>query len=236
MCEFLATILVGDPNLDYEGLQSRLLNYERESVEKNSRLTEEQLNKKFNELLPYVLSEIFITLQKALSWYKSCKTSIRPEFRMSDFEVWGEIISRLLGYKDDEFLKSYYQKLEDAVISMEEAYPLVSVIDDFMKEQDTYEGTAAELYSSLVGRADALQIDVRSKWVRFPKAPNGLGRAFKEIDSMLKSNDIDIHKFIWTGSNKIHSKHSVIFKVTKRNSQMKLEESSSLSSPGSSQA
>jgi len=224
------------PNLDYEDLQSRLLNYERESVAKNSRLTEEQLNKKFNELLPCVLSEIFITLQKALSWYKSCKTSIRPEFRMGDFEVWGEIISRLLGYTDDEFLKSYYQKLEDAVISMEESYPIVTVIDDFMKEQDTYEGTAAELYSSLVGRADAMQIDVRSKWVRFPKAPNGLGKAFKEIHSMLKSNGIDIHKFIWTGSNKIHSKHSVIFKVTKRNSQMKLEESSSLSSPASSQA
>jgi len=119
---------------------------------------------------------------------------------------------------------------------MEESYPLITVLDDFMKEQDNYEGTAAELYSSLLVRADALQIDVRNKWVRFPKAPNQLGRAFKEIDSMVKSNDLEVHKSIWTGSSKIHSKHSVIFKITKRTSQMKLEELSSPSSPDSSQA
>ena len=55
------------PNLDYEDLQSRLLNYERESVEKNSRLTEEQLNEKFNELLPNVLAEILSYFKKHYS-------------------------------------------------------------------------------------------------------------------------------------------------------------------------
>jgi len=221
-------------NLDYEDLQTRLLSYERESVDEKDRLTEEQLNEKFNELLPNVLGEIFITLQKTLFWRKSLKDSIERGSRMADFKVWGEIIARVLGCKDDEFLNAYNRKLHDAVISLEESYPIITVLDDFMKEQGSYEGTAAELYSSLLGRADALQIEVRSKWVRFPKAPNGLGRAFKEIDSMLKSNGLEVHKSTWTGSSKIHSKHSIIFKITKRNPQMTLGESSSPSSSASS--
>ena len=88
------------PYLDYPDLQSRLLIYERDSVEGKDRLTEERLDQKFNELLPNVLGQIFPILAKALSWYKSIKLDIKPKTRMADFEVWGEIIARMSGCKD----------------------------------------------------------------------------------------------------------------------------------------
>ena len=224
------------PRLDYPDLQSRLLIYEREPPKPKDKRTHEFLNKKFEELLPDVLGQIFLTLSKAISWYKSLKFDIKPKTRMADFEVWGEVISRVMGNQQNEFLKMYYQKLDNAVISMEESYPLISVLSDFMKFQDSYEGTASELYHSLLERANVLEIDVRSKWVRFPRAASGLGKSFKELDSLLKVNGLEAKKFSWTGSDKIHSKHSTIFKIFKTNPQMKLQELSSPSSPSSPQA
>jgi len=110
------------PTLEYPDLQSRLIIYDRETIDETNRITEKEFNEKFNKLLPYVLAQIFITLQKALSLYPELKDEIKPKTRMSDFELWGEIISRCLGHKHNQFLKSYNDKLNQAHISAKDSY------------------------------------------------------------------------------------------------------------------
>ncbi len=222
------------PNLDYPDLQSRLIIYERDPVDEKSRLTEEQLNEKFEQLLPNVLGQIFLILHKAVFWHKSFKNDIKPKTRMSDFEVWGEVISRVIGYKENQFLDAYYEKLNEASISTQDYYPLVTILDNFMKERDSYEGSATELHGSLSNLADTLDIDIHSKFVRFPKASNKLRKHFQEIDSLLRTNGLIVTRSNWTSNDPKYTKNVTIFKITKQYSQMKLV--SSLSSPCSPQA
>jgi len=139
-----------------------------------------------------------------------------------------------MGERDNEFLNAYYNKLNEASISTQDSYPLVTVLEHFMKEQDDYEGSASDLHKSLVNIANALEIDIHSKYVRFPKAPNKLKKSFKEIDSMLKANGLKVSSFHWTSNDPKYTKNATIFKIKKRYSQLKLVDLASpcsLSSP-----
>jgi hypothetical protein len=163
------------------------------------------------------------------------KHDIRPERRMSDFEVRGEIIARIMGAKDNEFLNAYYNKLDEASISSQDSYPLVTVLNHFMKEQENYEGSAIELHRSLVNIANILELDIHSNRVRFPRAPNKLKKSFKEIDLMLNANGLKVSSSHWTSNDPKYTKNATIFKITKPYLQMKLVDLASPSSPSSPQ-
>ena len=105
-----------------------------------------------------------------------------------------------------------------------------------MKEQQIWEGSAAELHTSLSHLAEAIEIDIHSKYVRFPKAPNKLRKHFQEIDSLLRTNGLIVNSYHWTSNDPKYTKNATIFKITKQFSQMKLDKVSSPSSPSSPQA
>jgi len=74
------------------------------------RKTEEEILKEFNALRPKLLSFIFDILSKAIAM--NPYININKLSRMADFAIWGEAISRALGYKENEFLKTYYNNIE----------------------------------------------------------------------------------------------------------------------------
>ncbi len=222
------------PNLDYDDLQSRLIFYERKTPDPKIRITEEQLNEKFNELLPYVLGEIFHTLSKSLSWYKLLKLDIKPDDRMTDFEVWGEIISRVMGVPNNDFLNAYREKISDTIISTEDAYPLVTVLENFMKDYDEYETSASDLYAKLVVRAQALGIDISAKYIKFPRASNKLVKSLTECDYLLRNNGLIVDHYPWKKSDPKYTKKTMVIHIRKKAIQQKLEKVHSpysLSSP-----
>lgn len=221
------------PNLDYEDLQSRLIFYDRETPDSKDRVTEEQLNKKFNELLPYVLGEIFHILSKALSWYKSMKFDIKPKERMSDFEVWGEIISRVMGVPQNDFLNAYREKISDTIVSAEGSYPLVTVLEHFMREHDEYETSALDLYEKVVGLAKALEIDFSYKYIKFPRAPNQVVKSLKQCDYLLRNNGLIVSCYLWKKSDPKYTKKTMIIRIKKKIIQEKLQNSDSPDSPSS---
>lgn len=66
-------------------------------------------NKFINEIrrsLPDILAYIFDVLVQALRKFDEVKDQIKPNHRLADFVIWGEIISRVIGNKDNEFLKA----------------------------------------------------------------------------------------------------------------------------------
>lgn len=85
------------PTLDYPDLQTRLISYDRETIDESNLITEKEFQKRLNDILPNVLGLIFKTLSKALEKYPELKDKIKPKTRMADFEIWGEVISRCLG-------------------------------------------------------------------------------------------------------------------------------------------
>ena len=65
------------PTLEYPDLQSRLIIYDREMIDETNRITEKQFNEEFNKLLPYILGQIFLTLQKVIALYPKLKDQIK---------------------------------------------------------------------------------------------------------------------------------------------------------------
>ena len=95
------------PTLEYPDLQTRLITYERKTLDDNNRISDEEFDKQFKELLPSVLGQIFIILAKTLEQFDKLKDTIKPKTRLADFEIYGEIISRCLGNPKNKFLKEY---------------------------------------------------------------------------------------------------------------------------------
>jgi hypothetical protein len=210
------------PYLDYPDLQTRLLSYARETVDETNRITEQEFKSRFEELLPYILGQIFITICKALRKHRSLKDKIRPKTRMSDFEVWGEIISRVFGYSENEFLTRYYEKLNEGNISSYDSYPIVNTIQFFMENKDFWEGTVSSLYQHLTTIAHDQGVDLQSKYVRFPKSSNKLTKEFVIVDSLLKNLGFTIETYHYSKSDGKFTKNATIAKITRKSSQSSL--------------
>lgn len=224
------------PNLEYEDLQSRLIFYDRETPDSKNRMTEAQLFKKFDELLPYVLGEIFYILSQVLFWYKTLKNQIKPHERMSDFEVFGEIISRVLGLDDNVFLEIYKEKISDTIISTEGSYPIITVLLQLMKDQNEFEDSASGLFERVVGLAKALDIDYANRRIKFPKGSNKLVKSLKEADYLLRNNGLIVTYFLWKKSDPKYNKNTMVIRIHKKTIQEKLPSPSSLPSPDQKQA
>lgn len=207
------------PYLDYPDLQTRLVIYARELVDETNRMTEQEFKTKFEELLPFVLGQIFITFCKALREYPNLKDGIRPKTRMSDFEIWGEVISRVLGHPKNEFLNRYREKLSEGNISSQDSYPIVNAIQSFMDERESWENTASSLYQHLVTVAQDQGVDLQSKYVRFPKSSNKLTRELTIVDSLLRNLGFVIQIYHYSKNDGRFTKNSTIIKITRRSSQ-----------------
>ncbi|MDE1767176.1 MAG: hypothetical protein KGI27_13030 [Thaumarchaeota archaeon] len=211
------------PTLDYPDLQTRLLSYARKPIDENNTILEKQFNEKLESILPGLLSKIFIALSKALKAYPDLKDKIKPKTRMADFEIWGEIISRTLGYTANSFLDSYHIKVKEGQISQIDAHPVVASLQTFMKDREHYENTASHLYQELVSIAVSSGIDVNSRHVKFPKTSNYLTKELKIVDPSLKAIGFRIEIFRYTGNDGRFSKNTSIIRITRKESQSTLD-------------
>ncbi|HWP78974.1 MAG TPA: hypothetical protein VNL34_04930 [Candidatus Nitrosotenuis sp.] len=210
------------PYLDYPDLQTRLVNYSREIVDESNRMTEQEFRQKLDELLPSALGQIFITLCKALRKYPDIKDQIRPRTRMSDFEVWGETISQVSGNLENEFLQRYYEKINEGNISSQDSYPIVGAIQSFMIERESWEGMAANLYHHLVTTAQNQDIDLQSKFVRFPKSPNKLTKELVIVQPLLKSIGFSVEMYRYTKNDGKFMKNTSIVRISRKEYQSPL--------------
>jgi hypothetical protein len=74
-------------------------------------------------LRPYVLGYILDILVKVLQFKETQETGIEEYPRMADFAEYGEIISRCMGNKDNDFLDAYNRNTElqvDEIIATSE--------------------------------------------------------------------------------------------------------------------
>lgn len=220
------------PTLDYPDLQTRLLSYARKPIDENNRITDQEFNEKFESLLPHLLGKIFTTLQKSLKKYPYLKDKIRPSTRMADFEVWGEIISRELGYTENSFLDSYRRKTIDGQISLVASHPVVSLFQSFMENKEFYENTIGHLYQELVSIAAKSDIDINSRYIRFPKTSNYLTKELKIVDPAIKAIGFIIEIYPYTKSDGMFTKHASIIRITRKATQSTLDVSQ-VASPAS---
>lgn len=221
------------PTLEYVDLQTRLVKYARETVNETNRITENEFNTKFTELLPSVLGQIFVVLCKVLRIRSELMPTIKPKERCADFEVWGEIISRVLGHKENEFLDTYYDKLKQERTSSQDAYPIISCIQTFMDNREQYENPISNFYTELKTIANDLGIDIKDKYFRFPKSSNKVSHDLKIVESNLEKLGLIVETYHYNNRDGRFTRHSSIIKISKKDTQTHLGNYQNVSSPPS---
>ncbi|KFM21485.1 DNA primase protein [Marine Group I thaumarchaeote SCGC AAA799-B03] len=203
------------PSVDYPDLQDRMISYDRIPLQNNQRLTDKEFQERFNRLLPSAIGQIFKTIQKSLIHYGEVKQDVKPKTRLADFEIWGETISRELGYEPNSFLETFYEKQKQTSIASIDSQPLVETILRLMDDKTEYENTMSNCYKTLVAKATELDIDTKSQYVRFPKASNQVSKQLVTLKPILRKIGIIVEIYTYTKNDKKYIKNNTIVKFTK---------------------
>jgi len=180
------------PSLEFPDFKERSIFYETTQVREDERMSEEEFQARFEVLLPYVLHEVFTLLADVLLMYKRVKKEISTKFRMADFTIFGECISRMMKNQDMLFLKSYRDKLDIDSMKMVNSYPIVKIIVELMKDISHLEDSIEEFYKKIEIIAGEKNVDTTKKEVRFPKAPNRLSTQINQLKSTFRKYDLEI--------------------------------------------
>jgi hypothetical protein len=159
--------------------------------------TEEEIAQKYEEIRPYVLGYILDILVKVLRFKEQ-----NPNFkldrypRMADFAEYGEIISRCMGYPQNEFYNSYINNIKSQSEQVIDTDSVASVLVHFMfvkyEDMARWEGTMTSLYSELELVAEEIKISTTGKF--WPKTPSRLARRINEIKQNLREMGLHIDK------------------------------------------
>jgi hypothetical protein len=127
--------------------------------------------------------------------------------RMADFCIWGYAIAEALGIKGEEFINAYLENQATANEEAIESHPLAATLVAFMKNEESWSGSVAELLEKL--KVTALEHSINTNDALFPKASYVLSKRLKEVKSNLYQNGISYNithagnykKIVITNSN-----------------------------------
>ncbi len=192
-------------NIEQPDLVQRCIFYRLNEIKKTSRITEEDVEKKIEELLPHILGQIFQILQKSLTLYPEIHEEVKNPERMADFTIWGETFSRILGYKNNDFVKKYSDNLEQTYLDASYSHAIISYFEgivnneitladneEIRKDGKTFSVSMGNFYSGLKFYARQQGFDVHTKYSSFPKHPNKLGGYLRKIKPILVVNNFEI--------------------------------------------
>lgn len=174
-------------------LLDRVLIMQLERIPECKRLRDAVVKEYFSSIKPLLLGYIFDILVKVLNFKKNnSEIKIEGYPRMADFAEIGEIISRCMSYKDNEFIDAYNKNIniltEEAIAS----HPVASAIVKFMEDKTEWIDTMTELYVKLENIATELMIDTTNKM--WPKSPAMLSRRINEVKTNLRAKNIIIEE------------------------------------------
>lgn len=178
-------------NIDSGDLNERTIQYFTKALPKSERKTDEQTLNEFKSLLPDLLGQIFITLQKALRIKDTVRTEIKELPRMADFVVWSESISQALGYPKDAFIEQYQSIISESNDILTESTPIIPYVLEIMSDKTNEKIPVTSFFEGLVEYAEKNKFDTRSH--TFPKAPNKLRPVINRIKPLLRENGYEIN-------------------------------------------
>ena len=159
-------------------------------IDEKKRLPEEILNKKFEDVLPNILGNIFSILSKALAIYPNVNLSEYP--RMADFSRYGYAIAEAIETgKGIEFIEAYKQNIKLATESAVRENPVLNSLRELIEEKKYWKSTPSVLLNELQKKVRNLYIN-KSLPASFPNTPNSLSRMLGNHKHELKNLDIEI--------------------------------------------
>lgn len=153
----------------------------------------------FEKIKPRLLGYIFSILSKVLKMKHGGGVTLPNGLnRMADFEEYGEMISRCMGYPDNEFSRVYQEivniQVDEAIEANPYAIALKTFIENWEHEQGTteWQGTATELHDKIELTA-INQLRMNPEKIRsWPKSASTASKRLNEIRTVLREKGIDI--------------------------------------------
>jgi hypothetical protein len=142
--------------------------------------------------LPDILAYILDVLVQALRKFDEIESQIKPNHRLADFVIWGEVISRVIGNQENEFLKAWRKNTHQQNVNVLQNNPLAGLLIDYVfnqHDQIEFRIEPAQLFVNLRSYAIGKQIDiVHGKW--FPQNAEWLSRKIRTLKEDFKAANI----------------------------------------------
>jgi hypothetical protein len=180
-------------------LVDRVIVYRLERIAKTQRLSEKQIEKIFRKLLPDLLGQIFLILQKALQIIDSIEENLPYKERMADFTVTGEAIYQSMGHSQGDFLDLFNVELQKNLQNLHDSNPIVKIFDEILGSENERQIQAEELYKEmgLISSTNGFSVS------RLPKSSSGIQSLVDRSKTLLDDSDILV-----TSYNNTQSKES----------------------------
>ncbi len=188
---------VGTNGINISGLEpdflDRAILYELERIPITERREKREIMEAFARDLPSIVGGLFSTISRALGIVEKVREELKGKLpRMADFTVWGEAISRALGYEALEFYNAYMEKLRRQNKEVLEADVIGDLLIKFMENRESWEGTPTELLKELTKLAEEYGLDSVKG---FPKAPHALTRRLNRLKPNLAEEGIAMERY-----------------------------------------
>ncbi len=219
------------PNIEFPDLMRRSIFYETKFIPEKERLTEVEFNKKLGNLLPSVLDQIFNTLSESIKIYDVVNHEIKEKKNMSDFLIFGECASRILGYEKFSFVKTYKNNQESILLNAVDTWPIINILTDKLKDkQNGYEISIDDLHKDIMLNIDKTTIDTNYKHSKFPKTPSILSSQITKLNPVFRNLGCILTISKYNLRDGKHPRGRKILRYTSTQFQSKLESTKTASS------
>lgn len=177
-----------NPSAKKPDLLDRSILMKLERIPEEQRREERIVLQEFDAVRPLILGAVFDALSTAMRLHDSIKLTRLP--RMADFARWGCAIAQALGYKQEDFLDTYYANIQEQHQEAIQENPVAVAIRAFMENRKEWKGSMSELLEKFVEITESEKIDTKAR--EWPKAPNALSRRINEVKTNLSEIGISI--------------------------------------------
>jgi hypothetical protein len=130
-------------------LLDRGLIIELERISSDRQRQIKKIWKDFDEIKPQLLGYIFDILAKVLSMRQTSHIEVKDLPRLADWAEICELISRCLGYKDNQFIEAFGRNVKLQNEAAIEDSAIAQTIISFMEDKETWQGTPTQLLGLL---------------------------------------------------------------------------------------
>ncbi len=165
-------------------------------ISEDSRLTEQELQKKVDLVLPNVFGALLTALSKGISNLPNVQPLSLP--RMADFAKWAMSVETALGFEAGCFMQAYDRNRAIGHEEVLEASPVAIAIQRLMSSRDIWKGSPTELLEKLAEFTDEKTVKSRS----WSSTSRSLGKTIARIAPDLRGIGITVLQYKGTNGKR----------------------------------
>lgn len=165
-------------------------------ISEDSRLTEQELQKKVDLVLPNVFGALLTALSKGISNLPNVQPLSLP--RMADFAKWAMSVETALGFEAGCFMQAYDRNRAIGHEEVLEASPVAIAIQRLMSSRDIWKGSPTELLEELAEFTDEKTVKSRS----WSSTSRSLGKTIARIAPDLRGIGITVLQYKGTNGKR----------------------------------